>query len=322
MKLFQWLVVLSLLALTRGQSILDNIQNDEGLTSLAAAIQVAGLEEVLDGEGNFTVFAPTNDAFAAFLEANELSLGDIPESTVVALLTYHVLSGAVMSTDLEPLQFVETLLTNETFVTLADGKGQNLGIELNGSQVNLRFGLNTEATVTQADIECDNGVIHIIDAVLTFPEATSTTAQEAGLSSLLEAVVDNDLATTVDTTPSITIFAPTNDAFAIADIEEVLYTLQGHVVSGVAFSTDLSDGQEIATLNGDSITVTINDDGVFVNGAQVVVPNVITQNGVVHVIDGVLFQSQAEDGEEDGEEDGSADGEDGSAASSIRSVLF
>ena len=115
--------------------------------TLVAAIQAAGLVDTLKGEGPFTVFAPTDEAFAALPEGTvEALLADIP--TLTAILTYHVVPGAVLSTDLTDGMMAETVNGQSVTISLADG------VQVNG------------ANVITADIEASNGVIHVIDAVI------------------------------------------------------------------------------------------------------------------------------------------------------------
>lgn len=115
--------------------------------TLVAAVQAAGLVDTLKGEGPFTVFAPTDEAFAALPEGTiDALLADIP--TLTAILTYHVVPGAVLSTDLTEGMMAETVNGQSVTITLADG------VQVNG------------ANVVTADIIASNGVIHVIDAVI------------------------------------------------------------------------------------------------------------------------------------------------------------
>lgn len=137
------------LADSHGQpgDIIDIAAGNEAFSTLVAAVTAAGLVETLQGEGPFTVFAPTDEAFAALPEGTvEALLEDIPALT--AILTYHVVPGAVMSGDLEDGMMAETV--NGASVTI--GVGETVTVD--------------GATVVQADIEASNGVIHVIDAVI------------------------------------------------------------------------------------------------------------------------------------------------------------
>ncbi len=149
------LVATSLLALmsapaladSHGADIVDTAIAAGDFTTLVAAVQAAGLEETLRGEGPFTVFAPTDEAFAALPEGTvEALLNDIP--TLTSILTYHVVPGAVMSTDLSDGMMAETVNGQSVTITLGEG------VQVDG------------ANVIAADIEASNGVIHVIDAVI------------------------------------------------------------------------------------------------------------------------------------------------------------
>jgi len=165
------------------------------------------------------------------------------------------------------------------------------------------------ATVVVADILADNGVVHVIDAVLLPPAPTPTTTVvdvivNSDVHNTLEAaVVAAGLVEILSGTGPFTVFAPTDNAFAAlpaGTIETLLSDPTGdltqillyHVVGAQALSTDLTNGQTVETLQGQSVTVTINAEGVFINNAQVTVADIVTDNGVIHVIDAVLLPQQ------------------------------
>ena len=135
-----------------GMNIVETAIDAGNFTTLVAAVETAGLVETLSGEGPFTVFAPTDDAFAALPEGTvESLLLEENRDQLVSILTYHVVPGAVMSTDLSDGMTATTV------------QGSDITIDLdNGVMVN-------NATVTAADIEASNGVIHVIDTVLMPP---------------------------------------------------------------------------------------------------------------------------------------------------------
>lgn len=131
----------------QAQDIVDIAVANGNFTTLVAAVEAAGLVDTLKGEGPFTVFAPTDEAFAALPEGTvEALLNDIPALT--AILTYHVVPGAVMSGDLSDGMMAETVNGQSVTITLGDG------VMVDG------------ANVVTADIEASNGVIHVIDAVI------------------------------------------------------------------------------------------------------------------------------------------------------------
>ncbi|MGC9341448.1 MAG: fasciclin domain-containing protein, partial [Bacteroidales bacterium] len=165
-----------------------------------------------------------------------------------------------------------------------------------------------DAKVIIADIEAENGVVHVIDAVLIpepemMPETVVDIIANSEVHETLEAaVIAAGLVETLQGEGPFTVFAPTDDAFAalpegtldalLADPNGALTDiLLYHVVAGKALSTDLSDGQIIETVLGEDITVSISNEGVFINGAQVTIADIEAGNGVVHVIDAVLTPS-------------------------------
>jgi uncharacterized surface protein with fasciclin (FAS1) repeats len=144
------------------------------------------------------------------------------------------------------------------------------------------------------DVNFTGGVIHVIDRLLVLPEVPSETLAAAGLTSLRGALNKTNLIEAVDTTPDVTIFAPSNEAFrnigsALANIsdEDLTNVLSYHVVKGtVGYSSGLENGTTLTTLSGNNLTITIGEEGrIFVNSARVTIADVLVANGVVHVID-------------------------------------
>ncbi len=271
-------------------TVVDVIVNSEDHTLLEAAVGAAGLGDALSGEGPFTVFAPTDEAIVALTEALEITADELLALPNLGdILQYHVVGAAAYSTDLSDGQVIETLVGEDVTVSItADGVFIN------------------DAQVTVADIAADNGVVHVIDAVLLPPAPQTNTVVDVIVNSedhtLLEAAVGAaGLVDALSGEGPFTVFAPTDDAFTAltealeVTVDELLAypllaaVLQYHVVGAEAYSTDLSDGQEIETLLGENVTVTINAEGVFINQAQVIVADIAADNGVVHVIDAVLL---------------------------------
>jgi uncharacterized surface protein with fasciclin (FAS1) repeats len=268
------------------QTIVDIAVSDENFSTLVAALEVAGLVEVLQGEGPFTVFAPTNDAFAALPEGALESLLADPEALTDVLL-YHVAEGEAMAADVDKLdgQKVETLL------------GQYLDITIDAETV-----LVDESQVIAADVKASNGVIHVIDSVL-IPESRTIAeiaAEDGRFTTLVAALEAAGLVEALQGEGLFTVFAPTDDAFAalpegtveglLADTEALTPVLLYHVVDGKVMAAQVIelDGQEVETLSGDNVTVIINGEAVKINEAQVIIPDVEASNGVIHVIDAVL----------------------------------
>lgn len=266
-------------------TVVDIIVNSEVHETLETAVIAAGLVEALSAEGPFTVFAPTDAAFAALPEGVlEAVLADIP--TLTQILLYHAVSGQALSTDLSDGQMITTLQGTDVIVTFDQGD-----IFINN------------ARVIVADILAQNGVVHVIDAVL-IPVAPNTVADIISNSPVHEtltiALEAAGLIETLEGDGPFTVFAPTDAAFALLPEELILDLLaepQGlltqillyHVVGSVALSTDLSNGMMIETINGQSVTVSIEGGNVRINNALVIAADIVGSNGVVHVIDAVLI---------------------------------
>ena len=254
--------------------------------SLVAALDRADLVATLSGDGPFTVFAPTDDAFtAAGIDLDSFNTDD-EIATLVDILTYHVLAGAVNSSQVTDGMTATMLNGDDVTFSVTDGT--------------VMIG---DATVTAADVMASNGIIHVIDMVL-MPladlGAIPTVATGTGIhTSLVAAVVQAELLATLHGDGPFTVFAPTDDAFAAAGIDlaaldndEGKATLTDillyHVISGSVASSALTDGMIATAVNGDDLTFTVGE-GVMVNDANVIVADVEASNGIIHVIDKVLM---------------------------------
>ena len=268
-------------------SILDAAMGMADFSSLVAALAKANLASTFMMDGAFTVFAPTNDAFASFLESNNLSFEDLTAEALAPILQYHVVGAKVMSGDLET-GYVSTIYS------AIEGNPVSLFVELDGGVM-----LNGTVSVTIPDVETSNGVIHVIDGVLNPTSVVDIALNNGNFTKLVDAVVKAGLVDVLSAEGPFTIFAPTDAAFAqlftdlgVSGIEEIsaetlVPILQYHVVSGNVLSKDLTEG-DVATLNGNinislSGPVTINDD------SEVLVTDIQGTNGVVHVINKVLL---------------------------------
>ncbi len=269
-------------------SILDAAMGLDDFSSLVAALAKADLASTFMMEGAFTVFAPTNDAFAAFLTDLGVSLDDLSKEDLTPILTYHAVGAKALSSSLQT-GYIETLYSALEGYPVSMLVEVGDGVSLNGS-----------ISVTSPDVEVSNGVIHVIDGVLTPTSAVDIAINNSNFSILVEAVVKAGLAETLSGPGPFTIFAPTNAAFnalfdalegvnGIEDLsaEALIPILQYHVVSGNVLSTDLSDGP-VTTLNGD-ITFALGS-AVTINGStEVIATDIQGTNGVIHVIDEVLL---------------------------------
>ena len=274
------------------------------LTSLVAALDRANLVSALNGEGPFTVLAPTNDAFAAFLSANNFnSLEDVPVDILTKVLLNHVISGSLISTDLST-GYANTLATSAASQT-------PLSIYVNTSN-GVRF--NGVSSVSAADILAVNGVIHKVDAVIGLPNIVTFATADPNFSTLVSALTRSDLTTdfvgvlSTDsaTAPApFTVFAPINDAFnrllielnlaSLSEIDEPTLdvVLKYHVVGGVnVLDSSLTDNLTVSTLSGD-ITADISGGARLTDSSgrvsDIIATNVQANNGVIHAINKVIL---------------------------------
>jgi uncharacterized surface protein with fasciclin (FAS1) repeats len=269
------------------QSIVDIAVADGRFTTLVSALQAAGLADTLAGEGPFTVFAPTDEAFAKLPEGTiEALLADIPALTDILL--YHVVSGQVLAEDVVMLEEAETLL------------GEAVSIKVENGMVYL----NEDVQVIITDIIADNGVIHVIDSVLLPVEPLGTIVDiavaDGRFTTLVSALQAADLADTLAGEGPFTVFAPTDEAFAklpegtiealLEDIPALTDILLYHVVSGEVLAEDVVMLEEAETLLGEAVSIKVENGMVYLNeDVQVVITDILADNGVIHVIDSVLL---------------------------------
>ena len=264
------------------QTVVDIVVNSDDHNTLEAAVIAADLAGTLSGPGPFTVFAPTDAAFDALPAGTLDALLADPSGDLTDILLYHVVSGSILSTDLNDGDTAPTLL------------GPNINVGVNMMMVNING-----VDVSVANLTASNGVVHVIDAVLTPPTVVDIVVDSPVHETLEAAVIAAELAGTLSGDGPFTVFAPTDDAFAalpaglvdalLADpTGDLANILLYHVVGGTALSTDLNDGDAIATLLGPDVNVSIDMGTVMINGAEVVIADILASNGVVHVIDAVL----------------------------------
>ena len=274
--------VVDAVLLPKPETIVQAVADSPDHELLEEFVNAADLVDDLSSQGPFTLFAPTDDAFnnlPAWLLA-QLS-ADLSELGLV--LSNHAVEGENQASMLADGMTLTSLLDEDLVVTI-DGD-----VMIN------------DAVVTVTDILTYNGVVHVVDAVLTPKPLTvmdvvvDSEDHETLEDAMVAAMLDDDLRDE----GTFTLFAPNDDAFddldpdAVADLfadptGELAELLQYHVVSGTAMSTDLNDGDEFVTLEGNSVVITIDGDMVMVNDATVIAADIETYNGVVHVIDRVL----------------------------------
>jgi uncharacterized surface protein with fasciclin (FAS1) repeats len=277
-------------------TIVDVAVANGSFTTLVAALQATGLDATLaDTTSSFTVFAPTDEAFA-LLGQDTINALLADTDTLSDILTYHVISGEVNA----------TAAIASAGTTVAMVNGDSVGLSLDGDNL-----LVNTATVTITDIQADNGIIHVLDAVLLPPadkgEPTMNiveTAVAAGnfttlVAALQAANLDSALA---DETKTYTVFAPTDAAFALigtetiaallADTDALTSILLQHVIDSEVSSVRAYslNGMTAKTLSGAEITIAINSiaDSLMFGGANITVKDIYTTNGVIHVIDMVV----------------------------------
>ena len=277
---------------TKPDDVVSAALSDGRFKTLAKALTSAGLVETLQGEGPFTVFAPTDEAFDK-LPAEVVSNLLKPENAVelTSILKNHVLAGSVK---------LAGALEAESAISLA---GETLSITFSGGRVRVN-----ESDLVNSDIQCSNGVIHVIDSVL-LPSKPATDlvaiAKKSGkFSTLLAAVEAAGLSDTLTGAADITIFAPTDEAFnklpegTLASLlkpenRETLQTiLVMHVLNGRVSAGDALNAEQAKSFSGESLKFGIKDGLLKVNSSTIVSVDIVAENGVIHVIDSVLLPAE------------------------------
>ena len=259
-----------------GKDIIDTALAAGSFTKLAAALTSAGLIDALKGPGPFTVFAPTDAAFAAFESANPGVLAGLSKAALTEILTYHVVAGAsVASKDLKDEQVFTALSGSPLLIDTSSGVKVD------------------DAKVTTADVVASNGVIHVIDQIMLPPkdDIVATAIAAGTFTKLAAALTTADLVTTLQGKGPFTVFAPTDAAFAklaaVPTGDALKNVLLYHVVAGAVGSGDLKAGPVPTQLAGKSVTVSLTG-GVKINDSTVTAANILAKNGVIHVVDTVL----------------------------------
>ena len=283
-------------------TIADFVAGNEDYSSLLAALEATGLTSTFTGTDDYTVFAPNDAAFAAFLSDNNFaSLDEVPVDLLTQVLLNHVQMGEIMSADLTTGYIPSMAVWGASEEPLSMYINTDDGVMINGV-----------ASVTSADNEVDNGIIHAVDAVIGLPNITTFATADPNFDILVQALTREDSFTFVETLmmsedpAPFTVFAPINDAFvdlldelelgALADIptETLEATLAYHVVTGANVrSGDLTDDMDVTTLEGGDFTVNLGDNLTITDEnertATVIATDVQATNGVIHALDTVLL---------------------------------
>ncbi|MDX2445585.1 MAG: fasciclin domain-containing protein [Desulfobacterales bacterium] len=287
-------------------NIVETAEDDGRFATLVAALQAAGLDDDLAGDGPFTVFAPTDDAFN-LLPAGTVDtlLEPANQALLVDILTFHVYNGEVLATDAIALAGTAATMLN----------GSDLRIDVINNEVILSLNGNRQATVTSTDIVTANGVIHVIDTVLDPGDATvdivATAENDGRFGTLVAALGAAELVDELQGPGPLTVFAPTDAAFAALPAGTVDTLLEAanqgtlidillyHVFEGSVLAVDAIalDGNSVDMFNGASMSIDVVGSTVVLNQggsreAMVTQTDVLTSNGVIHVIDVVLDPDQ------------------------------
>jgi transforming growth factor-beta-induced protein len=273
------------------KNIVEIAASDERFSTLVAAVTKAGLIETLSSEGPFTVFAPTNDAFAALLAELGITAEELLASPDLgSILTYHVIAGKVTAADVVKLDKATTVNGKDITIEVVEGN-----VILNGS-----------IKVIITDIMASNGVIHVIDGVLLPPADPKLSIVDIALSNpdfstLVAALQKAELVEALSAEGPFTVFAPNNAAFEkladslnveVADLLELpnlADILLYHVAKGAVKAEKAVELGSIETLQGASVHVSKSHGSVFVNHSKVIAADIEASNGVIHVIDMVLI---------------------------------
>ena len=282
------------------KTIYETILSDSKYSFLTAAVNKAGLVDALNstGKSSLTLFAPTNDAFIAAGFKNLGDLVGVPDSTLKTILLYHVLGSKINAGDVPQASntAVNTLNGSPIYAT----RTSENKVYVNG------------VSVIKANIECSNGVIHAVNRVLlpASGNIVKTAVGNPNLSLLVAAVLrasqgSTDVATVLSGAGPFTVFAPTNQAFInagfadatainAADPNTLTSILTYHVIAGRIFSSDLVNGITPATVNGETVTISLTSGAQVkgkgnVSASNIIATDIVATNGVVHVIDQVLL---------------------------------
>ena len=269
------------------KDIVDTAVGAGSFKTLVAAVKAAGLVETLKGEGPFTVFAPTDEAFAKLPKGIVESLLK-PENKekLQAILTYHVVPGKVMAADVVKITGAVSVQGQQIDVVVKDGK-----VKVDG------------ANVVKTDIGCSNGVIHVIDSVIlpADKDIIDTAVAAGSFKTLAAALTAAGLVETLKGEGPFTVFAPTDDAFAKLPAgtveslllpenkEKLIAVLTYHVVPGKVLASDVVKLKSAKTANGGEVMIKVSDKGVMVDAAKVIATDIEASNGVIHVIDSVIL---------------------------------
>lgn len=272
---------------SRVSDIVETAIGAGSFQTLVSAVKAAGLLETLQSEGPFTVFAPTDDAFARIPKEKLQELLE-PENRplLTSILTYHVVPGRVTAEQVAGLE------------TAATANGQRIEISVDGGTVRV-----DDARVVETDIACRNGVIHVIDRVIlpATADLIETATSTGKFGTLVKAVEAAGLVEALKGKGPFTVLAPTDAAFAALPAgtlskllekenrEQLVAILKYHVIPGRVYADQVASSQALETLQGSRLSIRKSEDSVSIQGAKVLKTDIESSNGVIHVIDKVIL---------------------------------
>ncbi len=273
------------------KTVAEIAADDDQFSTLVGALDRVNLVSVLNGDGPFTVFAPTNAAF----DKLGVDLSTLSDEALTEILLYHVFVGDdILAADIAEGQTYLGTAAN----TGPNGTNLSMLVEKTASGVSI----NGSTNVTATDIAGMNGVIHVVDAVIMPMDIVGHAAANSNFTSLVATLgaASGDLVNVLSDDGPFTVFAPVNGAFdAISEVaatlsaDQLAAVLTYHVAAGNVTSSDLTDAMSVTTVNGETFTVNL-DGGASITDARgntvnIVLTDVQATNGIIHVLDAVIL---------------------------------
>ena len=287
------------------KTIFEHVASSMNYSYLTYALQKTDLDDVLNGGGDYTLYAPNNSAFIGFLmRGGYSSLDEVPTEALKKVLLNHVMAGQIRYRDFK----------SGYYPTAASSDVNDRPLSMYINQVNMRVTLNGSSRIVQGNVNASNGVIHALNAVIPIPSLVTFVLADPNLYNLGLALTRDDLTVDFPTILStengsapapFTVFAPNNIAFVdllneleverLSSIDEptLNLTLKHHVLGETnALSTDLSDNLTLNTLGGE-ITANITGGASLTDGnarvSNIITVDIQANNGVLHIVDKVIL---------------------------------
>jgi len=296
------LAVVFLAASASAQSFMDVIEKspDLSLFNQLLKLNTTFLAPFINKDTPKTVLVPNNAAILNFLKTNNIKApADIPANMVTPFLNYHIIPQNVSTADfnIPGGSVVETTLNDPRYSLLKTGAqvvyGRPSGDASKG--VAIESGLKSAINIVSPDVVYNNGLIHVVDGLLTFPTNCSKTIKKEGAAKLVEIIDRVHLLDTLDNTPGVTCFAPSDEAITKAlpvlqklTDAEVVDAIKFHTLTDCFYTSDFVDGQMFPSVLGPNVTVNIRDGEYFFNGVRARSVNNIAKNGAAYVLDGIM----------------------------------